>query len=392
MSRIRYRSETAAVVLALVGCVLWAAPAAGDPPIQADDALIQRELGRLATFTGWLERNGVSGYVGEVGWPDDVYGAADAASWNTLGERWYAAADAAGLWATQWATGQWWGTDYRLAPYESSVRDGPVNRPNTQAQVIERHLDAAGVRRGVALAGAEFGAPGPLERSGPFSNRSSGRLGDAYTYDPASTFSFLRSRGVRLVRFAFRWERIQPRLGRALARAELGRLRSAVSRARDAGIDVILDVHNYGDYWVERRGRGVRRAIGTDDVPVRAFADLWRRLSRGFGHNPTVIGYGLGNEPVAMPSRRGRSAARLWEIASQRATAAIRGTGDRKLVLVQGYEYAGVSTFPRHHPDDWIRDPAHNIRYEAHQYFDSDGSGTYRSPYARELESAQRLR
>lgn len=42
----------------------------------------------LAAFTGWLTEHDVDGFIGEVGWPDDTRGDADA--WNAAAAAWFA--------------------------------------------------------------------------------------------------------------------------------------------------------------------------------------------------------------------------------------------------------------------------------------------------------------
>jgi hypothetical protein len=357
----------------------------------APDALHRRVRAELGKFTGWLEQNGVEGYIGEVGWPDDYRG--DASSWNALANAWYDDADAAGLWVTQWSTGEWWGRDYKLAVYED--RHSPdgwpdgVDSANTQAVVAEAHPTTASYKRGVNVSGAEFGAPFSLDRTSGFSNKNPGRYDRAYHYNGRATFDYLASRGVKLIRLQFRWERIQPTLGRPLNGTELRRLEGAVQRATDAGLEVILDVHNFGDYYIERKGRGVRFPIGSDRLPIGRFADLWRRLSRTFEGMPGIVGYGLMNEPAGMPRVGGLSPAKVWEKASQKALDAIRSNGDERLVLVQGYAWAGAQRWPENHPSSWIDDPAENFRYEAHHYWDRNNSGAYVHSYAEEVADAR---
>ncbi len=353
------------------------------------DALNRRVRDELGRFTGWLEQNGVEGYIGEVGWPDDYRG--DASRWNALADAWYA--DAAGLWVTQWSTGEWWGTDYKLAVYEDRRSpdgwpDG-VDSANTQAVVTEARPTTASYLRGVNVSGAEFGAPFSLDRTSRFSNKNPGRYERAYHYEGQATFDYLASRGIKLIRLQFRWERIQPALGRPLDGTELRRLKAAVQRATDAGLEVILDVHNFGDYYIERKGRGVRFPIGSERLPIGRFADLWRRLSRNFEATPGVAGYGLMNEPAGMPRVGGLSPAKVWEKASQEALDAIRSNGDDRLVLVQGYAWAGAQRWPENHPSSWIDDPAENFRYEAHHYWDRNNSGAYDHSYAEEVADAQ---
>jgi hypothetical protein len=387
-SRRRFLRDAALAASALCAPGLLAARGveAASAPAEAD-ALHHRVRAELKTFTDWLQRNGVEGYIGEVGWPDNYAG--DASRWNALAGTWFELADAARLWVTVWSTGEWWGTSYKLAAYEDRHFPAGVDSANTQAAVITTHPTTPSYLRGVNVSGAEFGAPFSLDATSSFSNRKPGRYDYAYHYDGQATFDYLASRGIGLIRLQFRWERIQPTLGDPLDETELRRLKAAVRRATDAGLEVILDVHNFGDYYIEQDGRGVRFAIGSGRLPIRYFVDLWRRLSSNFKGTPGIVGYGLMNEPAGLPRVGDLSPARVWERASQRALDAIRSGGDHKLVLVQGYEWAGAQRWPTNHPTSWIDDPEDNFRYEAHHYWDRDNSGAYRHSYAEEVANAR---
>lgn len=124
----------------------------GDASSQTTDALQRLIRTELSTFTDWLGRNGVKGYIGEVGWPDNYRG--DASKWNALAEVWYDAADAAKLWITQWSTGEWWGTTYKLALYEDRRSPAGVDSANAQAVVTEAHPTTPSYLRGVNVSGA----------------------------------------------------------------------------------------------------------------------------------------------------------------------------------------------------------------------------------------------
>jgi aryl-phospho-beta-D-glucosidase BglC (GH1 family) len=125
-----------------------------------------------------------------------------------------------------------------------------------------------------------------------------------------------------------------------------------VERAKTAGLQVILDMHNYGVYHLFNGSMGVRRPIGSAKVTYAHLADVWRRISAAFITDPGVIGYGLGNEPVEMPS-----GAQGWEMVSQGALDGIRSNGDGKLVTVPGYEWAGVQDWPNQIPTSGSRTP-----------------------------------
>mgnify|MGYP006160367815 CR=1 FL=1 len=149
-----------------------------------------------------------------------------------------------------------------------------------------------------------------------------------------------------------------------------------------AGMRVILDIHNYGAYWLSDGAQGVRRPIGSAEVTVSHFASLWANMSTAFRANAGVAGYGLMNEPVGMAGPV------AWEQASQAAVTAIRQNADAKLVLVPGYNWSGAQQWTSQHARAWISDPYANVRYEAHHYFDRDNSGAYLNSYAAEVANA----
>jgi endoglucanase len=243
----------------------------------------------------------------------------------------------------------------------------------------------AAARWGASLAGAEFGADRP-----GFSNQSPGAFGRDYTYNTERTVQYFCERGAKLLRAPIRWERIQPRLGEELDPLELARLRMLIGWARKHGGSVIIDLHNYGRYTSAEDGRPRSWIIdqewqGRVAVSRQHFADLWRRIAKAFRDEPGVHGFGLMNEPHDMGASN-------WHEISQTAVDAIRATDDRRLVLVAGDNWSKAHQFGEcNGPSAWVRDPAGNIAYEAHCYFDRDGSGRYELSYDRELAADPEL-
>jgi aryl-phospho-beta-D-glucosidase BglC (GH1 family) len=347
-----------------------------DATAAAPDPLYARARADLHAFTSWLARGGKrgKGLIGEVGWPGNAKAAGEA-RWNLLARDWYRHADAAGLWVSGWATGDFWSSSYKLLTYAPTARSA-----NAQALVIESQPSPR--LRGLNVAGAEFATPVD-EQTSAFSNRASGVHGRDYVYPSAATLEYLAERGVTFIRLPVRWERLQPRLGGALDPEERARLVATVGAARGAGLELVLDLHNYGAYYVfsGAGGKGVRRPIGSPEVTIAHFADLWSRLAGLFAHDRSVLGYGVMNEPVGMRS------ARTWESASRAAVAAIRRRGSSQRVFVQSYFWGGVRQFALHHPrGPWIDDAG--TWYEAHQYFDHDRSAHYRASYDEEVARA----
>jgi endoglucanase len=208
--------------------------------------------------------------------------------------------------------------------------------------------------RGINLSGAEFGEAGGL-------------LGKDYAYPGQQTVDYFAAKGFNSVRLPFLWERLQPELGGALDSAELGRLKESVARLRAAGLDVVLDPHNYARY----RGH----VVGSTDVSNAAFADFWGRLAGEFADQAGVV-FGLMNEPYEMPAEQ-------WLEAANAALARIRTANADNLVLVPGTAWSGAHSWegggygtPNARVMLGVVDPGDNYAYEVHQYFDDDFSGT----------------
>ncbi|MEO1973689.1 MAG: glycoside hydrolase family 5 protein [Pirellulaceae bacterium] len=249
------------------------------------------------------------------------------------------------------------------------------------SQVVASESAFAGGHFGINIAGAEFGTE--LDQ---FCNESPGRCGYDYTYGEKSTVAFFCNQRLPLIRIPFRWERIQPRLGGPLNLEELSRLGRRVSWVHQSGGQVVLDVHNYARFFL--RVDGVIRecvidetAAGTGPPAVSRsdLGDLWQRLAEVFRDNPTVVGYGLMNEPHDLPSGR-------WKDISNYVVQRIRNVDRRTSVIVAGDGWSNSANFARINGEQaWVNDPADNVVYEAHCYFDHDFSGTYRWSFDKEL-------
>ncbi len=208
---------------------------------------------------------------------------------------------------------------------------------------------------GVNLAGADFG-----ETNLP------GTYGVDYIYPTNAEVDYFMGKGMNIFRLPFRWERLQRSLNGNFDSAEQGRLDSFVSYATGRGAYVLLDPHNYARY----NGQLVGSAI-----PNSTLADFWTRLANLYKGNSRVI-FGLMNEPNTMPTEQ-------WRDAANAAIAAIRATGATNLILVPGNAWTGAHSWGQ----NWygtpnatvmlgINDPGNNYAFEAHQYLDSDSSGT----------------
>jgi endoglucanase len=158
---------------------------------------------------------------------------------------------------------------------------------------------------------------------------------------------------------------VQPALMGPLDEAELKRLDGTVAVARERGMKLMLDLHNFG---------GCAKAVlGTPELPDEAFADVWRKLAAHFANEPAVFAYSIMNEPVGAKDR--------WPAAAQAAIDAIRTVDTNHTLSVCGGGFSGAHSWKKASNGFPLRDPASNIVYEAHQYFDRDNSGTYKQGY-----------
>jgi Cellulase (glycosyl hydrolase family 5) len=335
-------------------------------------AMEQCVLSELSVFTSWLEENDVEGVVSEFGWPNG----STESGWNAIAAEWLDAADQADLGLLAWAVGPFDSTRREAVYTRSEVwPEGAVDTPERPSSLLEKYMMGTGLLRGIAVTGGSWGDWKPS-----YSNTDPGVYGVDWFYETQATFDFLANRGFENVRIDFKWERIQPEPGGPLDDAELDRLRDVVERAGNAGLKVVLDLHNYGEYYSEGH---VRNTIGSESLPVEAFVEIWRRLSLVFADDPTVVAYSLMNEPHDL------GGSRLWEDATQAAVDGIRALDDQKLILVPGYGWSQVQEWSFHHPTAWIEDSASNFLYEAHHYWDRDHSGRYTLGFDEEIAALE---
>lgn len=184
-----------------------------------------------------------------------------------------------------------------------------------------------------------------------------------FTYPVRSELEYFAGKGMNIIRLPFLWEILQPDLKKPLVAGEVTRLKQVVSMATSMRLTVILDPHNYAAHF--------GKVIGGPDVTNSDFADFWSRLSIEFKQDNRVW-FGLMNEPHDIPAQQ-------WCDAANAAVKAIRATGAKNIVLIPGDGWSGAHS--------WVDsgnavllsivDPAKHTVFEAHQYLDSDHSGTH---------------
>lgn len=209
---------------------------------------------------------------------------------------------------------------------------------------------------GVNLSGAEIK-----------SSQKPGVLNSDYRYPAANEYTYFAGKHMNTIRLPILWERLQPKAGGELDPAQLALIRQAVANAKAAKMYLIVDVHNYAKYY--------GHTIGSRKVPISTFNDLWRRLAIAFKSDNAVI-FGLMNEPYDINPQS-------WATAAQASIDTIRKTGATNLILVPGALWTGAHSWYSTVAGQSnavalasIRDPLDRYAIEAHQYLDSDSSGT----------------
>jgi endoglucanase len=227
---------------------------------------------------------------------------------------------------------------------------------------------SAQYQRGVNLSGAEFGEALP------------GAEGVDYTFNSEPTFQYFAAKGLALLRIPIQWERMQPALNSPLNPGYLAGLKRDIAWAKKYGMSVIIEIQNFGRYSINKGGVYQEFIIdniyaGVVEVSSDNLSDFWTRMSNEFMGEPTVYAYDLMNEPHDMGTGN-------WQVISQTVLTAIRDNGDNKLIMIPGDGWSGAASWEDNNgPNGWIVDPANSFKYEAHLYFDADGSGEYTSPY-----------
>ena len=164
----------------------------------------------------------------------------------------------------------------------ASPTPAPTATPAPTPLPVTPPTVTTGFQRGVNLSGAEF-APTNLP----------GTLGKDYTYPTAGELDYYKSKGLTLIRLPFLWERLQPSLYGPLNQNELNNIADFISAARDRGMKVILEPHNYDRY----RLNATNYLIGSPQVPVSAFDDFWNKFAGYFRNETAIYAYSLMNEP-----------------------------------------------------------------------------------------------
>jgi len=195
-----------------------------------------------------------------------------------------------------------------------------------------------------------------------------GVYGTNWTYPTDAEMLYEKSQGMNIIRLGFIAERVAANASGALSAPDLALLDPIVDYATSIGLKVILDDHDYGDYF------GTELLANT--TANTEFDTFWANLAANFASNPNVY-FGIMNEPNVQTAAQ-------WAAVAQGAVDAIRAAGATQEILVSGTNWDGADTWYSTSSDGssnavallGITDPDHNMVFEVHSYPDPTGGGT----------------
>lgn len=247
--------------------------------------------------------------------------------------------------------------------------------PSEEAAAFEQRFPASAPAKdartrpvqGVLLASEELAGP-PQYLFGV--NYSGNEFRDPNKFDvpSAESLDYYAKKGVLFIRLPFSWERLQPKLMGELNEAVLTNIKKTVRMMGERRMKVMLDMHNFARY----RGK----LIGSPEVPLAAFTDVWKRLAAEFKDEPAIWGLELMNEP--------HNTNDTWPAMAQAGIDGIRAVDSKTMIVVcadswsatYSWKSNGGSKLPQ-----VLRDPSNNLCYDGHCYFDWNASGIYQDSY-----------
>jgi endoglucanase len=204
-------------------------------------------------------------------------------------------------------------------------------------------------------------------------NEASGEFGIGiykYIYPGKDRFGWVAAQGFGIIRVPFLFQNIQAASGTNLDEAAMRQLDAVLSECAAKRVVCLLDMHNYGSYYLDDAPAS-QGLPGSIDVSNARLAELWARIAGRYKGN-SYVWFDLMNEPH-------QQTALEWVKTDNAIAAAIRATGAANKIIFQGTAWQGAWTWTTSgNAKELLKayDPGHNYAFEAHQYLDSDGSGT----------------
>lgn len=213
---------------------------------------------------------------------------------------------------------------------------------------------------GITLCGAEFG-----ENSLP------GQIGKHYTYPTVEEIEYFASKGVDLIQLPVKWERIQRTLGGNLDAIEMSYILKFVDECNRKNIKVNIVLQNFGRY----NYNGKMLIVGGPYLKAWHLADFWQKMAKVLSYKKNIFAFSIMTEPYEMAGYN-------WPLSAQEVVNAIREVDFKTTIIIDGDNYSNPATWLQYNDKlKYITDPANNMMFNAHCYFDYNFSGRYHLPY-----------
>lgn len=185
-------------------------------------------------------------------------------------------------------------------------------------------------------------------------------------YITREDIDFIASQGANTIRLPFHYKLFtdEDYMGLNAAQDGFARIDSVVSWCRDAGLYLILDMH---DAPGGQTGDNIDDSYGYpwlfDSEPSQQlFCDIWKKIAAYYKNEPVILGYELINEPIAPYFENVEELNAKLEPLHKRAVAAIREVDKNHIVLIGGSQWnSNFKPFADSKYDD-------KIMYTCHRY------------------------
>lgn len=187
-----------------------------------------------------------------------------------------------------------------------------------------------------------------------------GLYGGQDTFASPAMLDYFKSKGLNTFRVGFAWEHLQPTLTGPLDATYLGKMDALVANAKARGQKVA---------FVPLPGRYKGNDVATAAVPQSAFNDMWIKLATHYKNETAIWGYNLINEP---------NMGDTWNTSIAPSVIAAIRTVDMVHPIIVPTSTGGYGHYFKYHLAGLpMQDPANNLIYEAHFYFDTPPNGQY---------------
>lgn len=185
-------------------------------------------------------------------------------------------------------------------------------------------------------------------------------------YITRADIDFIASTGANTVRLPFHYKLFtdEDYMGLTTAQDGFARVDSVIGWCRDAGLYLILDMH---DAPGGQTGDNIDDSYGypwlfESEASQHLFCDIWRKIARRYRNEPVILGYELINEPIAPYFENMEELNARLEPLHKMAVQAIREVDRNHIILLGGAQWNGnFRPFTDASYDD-------NIMYTCHRY------------------------